>query len=295
MVASDLQNYTLSDKKSSRNKLFTFPQKKIATDSACIIFWNLPSFAKKLDLSALPKEKMVLFLWEPPAVNSYLYKEKLHRLFSRIYTWDDDLVDNKRYFKFFYPNFHPMEKQLPSFQERKLCTLIAANKSSRHPDELYSLRDAAIAYFEAAAKDEFTLYGYGWEEKNYSCYKGAVNDKIQTLKQYRFALCYENISGLKGYITEKIFDCFRAAAIPIYLGAVNVEEYIPKECFIDRRDFSSNEELLSYLHSFTEEEYNRRILATRNFLDSAAARRFSKEEFLKLFLDLISTSDQPNE
>lgn len=42
--------------------------------------------------------------------------------------------------------------------------------------------------------------------------------------------------GEKGYITEKIFDCFFPGVIPIYWGAENVTDYIPQDTFIDRRN-----------------------------------------------------------
>ncbi len=40
-----------------------------------------------------------------------------------------------------------------------------------------------------------------------------------------------------GYITEKIWDSFKARSIPIYWGASNIEEYIPINTFIDFRKF----------------------------------------------------------
>lgn len=49
-------------------------------------------------LSRLPKEKMALFVWEPDEID-----QKYYDLFSRIYTYNDDKIDNVRYFKFYYP------------------------------------------------------------------------------------------------------------------------------------------------------------------------------------------------
>ena len=39
------------------------------------------------------------------------------------------------------------------------------------------------------------------------------------------------------------FDAFVAGNIPIYWGADDIEDYIPKNCFIDRRNFSNHEKL----------------------------------------------------
>ena len=42
---------------------------------------------------------------------------------------------------------------------------------------------------------------------------------------------------LERWITEKIFDCFYAGTIPVYLGAPDVARWLPPECFIDMRRF----------------------------------------------------------
>ena len=47
------------------------------------------------------KDKMALFLWEGKSVKPYNYTRQLHDKFSIIFTWNDDLVDNKKFFKLF--------------------------------------------------------------------------------------------------------------------------------------------------------------------------------------------------
>lgn len=256
---------------------------KIVENTDWFIFWNLPVHLKRAKLQAIPQKKMILFMWEPPTVEPNLYQLKTHRLFSKIYTWNDDLVDNQKFFKFYYPVLNPLVDERPSFQEKKLCTTIIGRRKSKHPDELYSEREKAIAYFDSLENEDFEFYGYGWENSGFRKYKGAVEDKIDTLKHYKFALCYENIGRLKGYITEKIFDCFSAGCIPIYLGAANVLDYIPEQCFIDRRKFKNEEALYAYLKGMSEAEYAQRIESIENFLKSEAAQKFSRENFLKTF------------
>ncbi|WP_226896450.1 glycosyltransferase family 10 domain-containing protein [Poseidonibacter ostreae] len=60
---------------------------------------------------------------------------------------------------------------------------------------------------------------------------------------------------MPGYITEKIFDSFFAGCVPVYLGADNITEHIPKECFIDKREFDTYEKLYKYLKNMSDEEY----------------------------------------
>jgi hypothetical protein len=69
-------------------------------------------------------------------------------------------------------------------------------------------------------------------------------------------------------VSEKIFDAFKAKTIPIYWGADNVTDYIPKDCFVDKRDFETYDELYLYLKNMTEKEYNRRIKAIEEYLKS---------------------------
>ena len=63
---------------------------------------------------------------------------------------------------------------------------------------------------------------------------------------------YENIKGLNGYITEKIFDAFVAGNVPIYWGASDINEYIPDNCFIDRRNFINHEQMYKFLINMKE-------------------------------------------
>ena len=45
---------------------------------------------------------LILFIWEPEVVQREIYNKELHKYFKYVFTWMDDLVDNKKYFKFWY-------------------------------------------------------------------------------------------------------------------------------------------------------------------------------------------------
>lgn len=252
-----------------------------------IVFWNIGQKFKKLDLSRLPKEKLLLFMWEPPTVQKHLYTPKVQQQFSKIYTWDDDLVDNVRVFKFYYPVLLPMIEGRPSFEQKKLCTLINSNRQSRHPQELYSARREVIEFFEKKKSGDFEFYGWGWEKEKYTNYRGSPIQKIDALKNYRFCICYENIEGKKGYVTEKIFDCFSAGCVPIYWGASNIETYIPANCFIDRRKFKDLEELYAFLKKMPKQEYEKYIANISAWLKTDQAALFSQENFAKIFAEAV--------
>jgi glycosyltransferase involved in cell wall biosynthesis len=240
------------------------------------------------DLARYPQEKKVLFLWEPPSVIPENYRVENHRDFSKIFTWHDGLVDNEKYFKFYYPVLHPMIDTPIDFHAKNLCTMIACNKYSSQPGELYSERLNLIHFFEYGRHPGFTLYGKFWPER-YRVYGGSIEKKVDILKNFRFCFAYENIRGIPGYVTEKIFDCFRAGTVPIYWGAPNISHTIPKNCFISREDFPDNASLYAYLATMEEERYLSYLENIRAFLLSKEAQKYSQEHFISLFMQLITT------
>ena len=113
-------------------------------------------------------------------------------------------------------------------------------------------------------------------------YRGFAPSKSETLAGYRFSLCFEN-SILKGWITEKIFDCFFAGTVPVYWGAPDVEEHIPPECFIDMRGFKDYQDLRTYLKSLTGSRVQRFKTNARDFIESPQFVPFSKQAFAEMF------------
>lgn len=246
-----------------------------------IVFDQLPSHEHAF-LAEYPLKKRILFLWEPPTVKPENYRQSYHEYFSKVFTWNDDLIDNKRYFKFYYPQPSlTMNSSLP-FSQKKLSVMIAKNKWSHHPAQLYAQRQAVISFFEQYDPKQFDLYGYWWN-KNLKTYKNPVLRKSDCLKNYKFCFCFENIKNLNGYVTEKIFDCFIAECIPVYWGARNIQQYVPTSCFIDIRNFSSLQSLITFLQNMPEETYNQILCNISSFLQSPQAHNFSTEYFVNLW------------
>ena len=193
---------------------------------------------------------------------------KLGEMFPVVFTWNDVMVNDTHFFKYCVPQPVQWPKiELVPFKDKKLLVNISGNKYSSHPKELYSARRTSIKYFEQKFKDQFELYGIGWNKAAnfsqrilktnvpfYSSFKGLVASKTDIFPKFRFALCYENTIW-PGYITEKVFDCMRSDCVPIYLGAPNINDYLPPDTYIDRRKFSDAEQLSSYLLSIDEKKY----------------------------------------
>lgn len=202
-----------------------------------------------------PRENLFLQINEPPTVNSASYDVRYHKFFNRILTWNDSLVDGEVYYKFFIPQYKPKNINWIAAKDKKFLTMIVANKSSKFAQELYSARKDVIEFFEGKKECSFDLYGIGWEKCGYKNYKGRIEKKLATLSQYKFSICFENVKDIPGYITEKIFDCFFAGTVPVYLGADNIKEYIPENTFIDARKFHSKDEMLDYLSQISDAQY----------------------------------------
>ncbi|RMG23521.1 MAG: hypothetical protein D6732_24730, partial [Methanobacteriota archaeon] len=118
------------------------------------------------------------------------------------------------------------------------------------------------------------------------CYRGPCDSKKDVLKNYKYAICFEN-ARYPGLITEKIFDCFAAGTVPIYYGAPNVQVYIPKTCFIDFRDFHNYEDLYQFLVAMTEDEYQCYLDAVKEFITSPEYYEFTSKRFAEIVLEQV--------
>ena len=209
---------------------------------------------------------------------------------------------------------HPMGKGVIDGYEKRhqLVVLFGSNRSLRgwHPKKnLYNERVKTIKWFEHNAPDVFALYGKKWNmsgrlptrlgafihslEKRlpfkyspFPSWKGVILNKQDILIHSRFSIVYENIKGLKGYITEKIFDAFVAGNVPVYWGAEDIDNYIPKECFIDRRNFTNHQELYKFLKNMPEKQYLDYQKYIKNFIENQSeefsCKKFSETISLKI-------------
>jgi len=176
------------------------------------------------------------------------------------------------------------------------------NKSSTLKEsidnELQSRRLEIIEFF--AGQNKIDIFGNGWQnlsklppdwQKRLSPIVGKLNprpcdNKIETIKNYKFAVCFENVA-YPGYITEKIIDCFAAGVIPIYLGAPDIADFIPKEAFIDMRQFDDFSRLDRYLENLTEMEANKIIAAGQDFLKLPVGDKYSFESSAEFMFKLL--------
>lgn len=235
-----------------------------------------PTFYQKCIKAGLGG-KLAVILYEPEVIASYNYDRRLHGLFQVVFTWSVELLnEGQPYNEFVFPqppHLNSLTPQASQFNDRKLICNFSANKKSIHTKELYSARIKAIRFLEDQCPNDFDHYGRGWSAE-YKSWRGPVVDKLKTMSNYRFNLCYENAEGLEGYVTEKIFDAFHSGCVPIYWGAPDIDQVVPTQCFIDRRAFASNEEMLNFIKNMDEQTWRRYISSAQEFLKSARYAKF---------------------
>jgi hypothetical protein len=280
------------------------------------VFLDHPTFLNDYyrRLRRMPGKKLYLFLLENPANRPDNYWRWNHRAFDKVFTWSPDWIDQKKYFKLYLPVKIPEAFRINLAEKTKFCVTVVSQKYSGHPQELYSERVRGIRWFEREHPNEFDLYGSGWDRfyfrgkfsrlnlvlprlyakfpalgrsQRFPSHRGTVPVKNKVMREYKFAMAYENAS-FPGYVTEKIFDAFFAGCVPIYLGAPDVTDYIPAETFIDRRNFRTYDELYRFMMSIPEKDYLGYVRAIEEFVNGGKIKLFGPENLAQMVLKHIA-------
>lgn len=165
--------------------------------------------------------------------------------------------------------------------------------------DLYRERSAVAREAERYMPGFLDVFGPGWNgeqiswcplysNRPYRCWRGnAKVSKHELSAEYRFVIAYENFRGRRGYISEKIFDALQAGSVPVYLGEERIAEVVPRESFVDARNFRTRRELLAYLQSCPEAEWSEMREAGQRFLRSPAFRSFTDAAFAERMTDVL--------
>lgn len=255
-----------------------------------------------------------LIAQENPTINLLNQDVDYCSQFAKVFAWDRRVADQPNGVLLMVPNEIKLF-EFSSYIDREVFSCLI-NGNKRFPvsseDDLYEERFAVIDWYQKHAPDDFSLYGRGWDKpkaaftrkgrlvrrikrlatqlfgyRPFPSYKGSVLDKGDVYSNSKFAYCYENTKNLENYITEKIFDAMMYGCVPIYWGAQNVLDFIPKECFIDRRDFPNQASLHQYLKNMPQEVYWGYQVAIYNFLRSDKVFPFRSETYAQRVVDEI--------
>ena len=236
------------------------------------------------------------------------------RKFNRVFTFNRDLLHLQNVTQIFLPNRIRLES-FSTFDERPLFScLINSNKTFPFSlnSDLYLERIKTIRWYEDNQPADFHLYGMGWDKplraytlknklvrriqrirtqlfsyKPFPSCRGEIANKQEVLSKAKFAYCYENVADLPDYITEKLFDCFFSGCVPVYWGTETINEHIPSNCFINRRDFKNTAEVHEFLKMIDESAYQEYQENVRRYLLSPEVRKFDISDFSKKIVDAI--------
>lgn len=253
-------------------------------------------------LRQVSRDRRALAMIEPSNVNpSLYYMGGLRGRFKLVFTYDLALLRrHPEYVAIHVPagadmlhyRDHPLPR--PSFADRQLLVAVNANRWSYMPQSTYRMRLALFRYFERAVGEGFDLYGRDWNRavgpfqrifglRHLTCYRGEIQseeEKLRIMGRYRFALCVENNATQAGYVSEKMLDCLCARCVPVYHGWRGAQDLVPRDAWIDLREFRSWKALVRFLRSMTAVQHQRYVDAGERFLRSPAAARLTTQNFL---------------
>lgn len=272
---------------------------------------NLSPYLAQALSKKINRKKLNLIITECPIIKPESWNKNNHKYYGRIFTWNSSVVDNKKYFHYFWiQNLENNQIIARDFKKKKDYVLVNAFKTNYLPNELYSSRLEAIRYLEKNKNTQFDLYGIGWGNKlspkfiysalkrnplrifnfiadylktmsGFPSYKGAIKDKIQVMAKYKYSICFENMTNIDGYVTEKIFDSFKAGCVPIYWGARDISRLVPKNTYIDFRKFKDFKEMDEYIAGITETGYNRFLSRIKEYLNGNDVKVWNYESFAR--------------
>jgi hypothetical protein len=238
-------------------------------------------------------------LAEPPLVAPKMYRAlpELTRVFEEVYVHNTvgdgyslNGVITSKLRKLYWPL--PYDHVVEPFWSRsdrlnKLVNITGNHNPRFRRPEFYSKRIEAMAALSEF--DAVDLYGRGWDRwwsrqsmwlpywkfrrQLMSIHKGPCDSKLETLSQYRFCLCLEN-TPMKGWLTEKLFDCLYSGTVPVYWGAPDIETLVPPEAYVDFREYTNWDDVWSHIRGMSNSEWRRMRDVGRDFVIGGGMQKY---------------------
>jgi hypothetical protein len=195
----------------------------------------------------LPGKFNVLILWEPKSVSPWQYKTNCLREFDLVVPISPWRAENLNLENWI---FHPINidvRDNMNVIKSRTVVMINSSKFSANRLSLYGFRRQVSKELNQSPID-YDLFGGNWHmskrkefrerlwalRKEFQTnnqpslteafsyffyrfpeYRGIVEDKVQTISNYKYALVIENEAD---FISEKVFDVIFAKTVPIYVG-----------------------------------------------------------------------------
>jgi hypothetical protein len=186
-------------------------------------------------------------------------------------------IDNKHGAEYPFPlcPVEPVTRQVTTMKNRGVFQAgelgLESNGSPHGFINIRILRRQLSEYLEKNPKNY--VIGRGTKKGMIKTSENIRKDKQEqiTISDCDFVMALENSISLD-YVTEKIGEGFTSDRVTLYLGASNIENHVPLNCFVDLRkwfdiktktfDFDG---MTKYLNGMTQEEYDTIIRNAREF------------------------------
>jgi alpha(1,3/1,4) fucosyltransferase len=254
----------------------------------------------------------LLVIAENPLIEQKNAQYERYKDFDLVFTYEDRAIAQYGCRRLNYAvRFDDQSVDFVPFAQRRFANMISSRVKKLRPGLVSYQRLWTIRYYEDKHPQVFDLFGIGWDKGVLWCprnalaceaiahmrlsrvlparmsrsWKGTVKKKRDVISQYRFSYCYENTTSIPGYVTEKLFDVLRAGTVPVYLGAPETAQLLPKDIYIDRASFKDDEALYLYLSHMSEAEWMGYIKRGRHFIDDCDLRKpFSVENYAQVLV-----------
>ena len=305
--------YIIKKKLNDLNYDLSTPDINSPINSEFTIYATIPR-----DLREINKKKSVLLLTETEAINKRDWNVKLHKHFDYIFTYKK--LNNPKYIEFYDCPFNFKKIHFSEPINDKKILLVTSNKRSVSSNQLYTYRYKLIKWFENNNSNSFDLYGEGWDAPpvyvnsrlninferiihliksklkmykkpiiNNKIYKGKIQNKYELYKKYDFNFAIQN-TFTNDHFLSPIFESFYCSSIPLYLGAKNIEEYIPENCYIDLRKFKNFNEVYNFVNSLSYHEILNYKNNIYNYLNKNMHEKFTSEYQMKKLFNILLTN-----
>ena len=244
----------------------------------------------------VPLNKTILLIGEPPIYYGLWNKKLANKEFKNQFlaVMNTCKIDEDDY-HFVIPQIFQTWPMFFNIEKNEFLCMILKNKKKNiwynnmflslrkyRKHSLLGLRKEYDSFFCDNAEG-YHSYGDGW---NHKCFMGQVFNGYETIAKHKFNFCPEN-SSFEGYITEKPIQAMVCGSIPVYYGPPDVEKYLPKETFIDGREFLYKQDLLGYMKYMDENEYRHYQFYMKKFITTEQSKPFSSVTFAETIVKIL--------
>lgn len=212
-------------------------ERKYMEFAPAIIFY-MPSLCRDDIMKVRNKKKggQIWIFWSTKCEVRYewQFEPEILSLFDVMATYK---LDSDIPIPYFYPDYYGLFRKDPVPKTGFVNAFISG--SSDHSNRLSYLKEL-MSYINVHS------YGKMLNNTILANDEGYVT-KERIMTRYMFTIAFEN-SIAKDYVTDILFDPLVVGSVPVYLGAPNVEEFVPGDnCYINVDSFSSIKALADHL------------------------------------------------